>query len=932
MALMIVALVAATSPGLAPAQAPDASIPIVLSTTAKPSERSAAADLAKCLQQIYPRERFLLADRLPDSGTCILVGNVASDSAMLKHVRKEQLQAPESYVVATANDGGRRIGVIAGADERGTAYGVYALLEKLGCGFYLSYDALPPARQSPFDFDGWDMADRPLVRERFVFNWHNFLSGCSTWNLDDWRLWIGQSRKMGFNGIMVHAYGNNPMAHFRFNGQSKPVGYLSTTIKGRDWSTMHVNDVRRLYGGIVFDGPAFGAQAGLVADDRRVEAAQGLMRDVFADAREQGMNVYFALDVDTVSANPQSLIETLPPDARFAIENAPGASPGKFWLVNPDTPEGYRYYKAQFDALLDAYPQITTLVLWFRTGATPWTALKISEMPPQWQQEYKAELARKSGPRYPDSNGGDAAKEWQSHNMFAISKIVRACERALKESGRENIELAVGSWNFNFLPACDRFMPGGVKLIPLDYGVLRGESQLRDADSRRVIRAVGEHRVVLPVAWAHHDDGAYIGRPFTPYSEFHSRLEDAKAGGFGIIHWTTRPLDLYFKSLSEQVWESRKDRPLRATCDDMAERSFGAAARAPMGEYLERWVTEAPSFARETGDRFIDRQLTDIDKVVAGCRERLRLIDRAATGGLTFGNMDRLTEAQARVAYFHLLEEFIAAFFEAHGACQDSQARLKEGDLAAARAAMAGFSPEGVIDLFAGASSLGGVTRGEQGLVVSMNLRWLTHIARHRQALGLEPVRFNFAPTSHDPLAQSPGAFTFHFDRRGHIWECLGSRETGCEVFALPADTPVTRAPEMPEDYEEICRTGIEIARPMTLPLRPFMTRGNQDSPALPAGNYRVRLLMLDAVSTASGRRVFDVSMEVKGDAESEQHDRVDIFQSTGRPNAILERVFVVSLPKPGMLQLTLTPREGKAILCGGVVEPVSRLTPNAAQ
>ena len=66
---------------------------------------------------------------------------------------------------------------------------------------------------------------------------------------------LRQSQKMGYNAIMVHAYGNNPMVSFTFNGKTKPVGYLSTTVKGRDWSTMHVNDVRRLWGGQVFDGP-----------------------------------------------------------------------------------------------------------------------------------------------------------------------------------------------------------------------------------------------------------------------------------------------------------------------------------------------------------------------------------------------------------------------------------------------------------------------------------------------------------------------------------------------------------------------------------------------------------------------------------------------------------------------------------------------------
>ena len=69
---------------------------------------------------------------------------------------------------------------------------------------------------------------------------------------------------------------------------------------------------------------------------------------------------------------------------------------------------------------------------------------------------------------------------------------------------------------------------------------------------------VGAHRPVIPIMWAHHDDGHYMGRPYTPLPEFASKLADAKAAGFGIIHWTTRPLDLYFASLAKQVWRRRR--------------------------------------------------------------------------------------------------------------------------------------------------------------------------------------------------------------------------------------------------------------------------------------------------------------------------------------------------------------------------------------
>ena len=237
-------------------------------------------------------------------------------------------------------------------------------------------------------------------------------------------------------------------------------------------------------------------------------------------------------------------------------------------------------------------------------------------------------------------------------------------------------------------------------------------------------------RPLIPVVWAHHDDGHYIGRPYTPLPEFAAKLADANAAGFGIIHWTTRPLDLYFTSLARQVWQRTKDEPLPDTCNHMAARVLGDPR---LGKYLHRWITEAPRFARETSDYFIDRPLTDIPGVVANCRDRLALL-RAADND--------------RVKYYKGLERFIAAFYETHDLFQRSQAALKNNDLALARQLMAQCRPESVIEQFAKFSSLGGIMRGEQGLVVSMNLRGsrtLSVTGSARAGTGADQVRSHAA-------------------------------------------------------------------------------------------------------------------------------------------------------------------------------------------
>jgi len=246
---------------------------------------------------------------------------------------------------------------------------------------------------------------------------------------------------MRFNTIMVHAFGNSPIAPFRYNGLNKPLGHLNTTRSGRDSGAQHVNDVRRMIGGEAFDDPVFGASVAKVPESQRAEAATALMKKVFAYAHSRSLGVTFALDVDTEAASPQELIATLPASARFRT--------GKFELANPDTPEGYAYFKAQIEQLLATYPEIDRLTVWFGSGATCWEAIQLDELPAAWRPEYDAVVVK-----YPALRNGQ-----RSPGMFAIGKLVRAAQRALQDLKRTDVELATGNWRLSVIASWDPSCP-----------------------------------------------------------------------------------------------------------------------------------------------------------------------------------------------------------------------------------------------------------------------------------------------------------------------------------------------------------------------------------------------------------------------------------------------------------------------------------------
>ena len=293
---------------------------------------------------------------------------------------------------------------------------------------------------------------------------------------------------------------------------------------------------------------------------------------------------------------------------------------------------------------------------------------------------------------------------------------------------------------------------------------------------------MSSRRRIIPVLYAQDDDGHYAGRPYTPGASLARTLRHSGCAGIGIIHWTTRPLDIYFKSFSGQVWSDTQDQPLSDTCYQMAERTFGKIAREEGERYLLRWITDAPMFGSETTDVFVDPPVGDAQGAIIGCQQRLQMLNKLSRLALS-------AKAAAQVAYYRDWENFVLGFYRSQSACVRALRSSKAGDIAQARQQLAQSKPEAVLELYARMATRLRITSGEKALLVSMNLRWLPYIVSQRQALGVEVIRWKFEPTEDEPLAQGPGKYTFFFDNDHHLWRGWGEKETGQPCFAR-SDTP----------------------------------------------------------------------------------------------------------------------------------------------
>jgi hypothetical protein len=137
----------------------------------------AATELEKYLAEMYTDVRLSVVDSSDEANVRFLLSEQAKELGFeLDPTQKESFKIIQK-------DGNL---VIVSPDERGLLNAAYALLEKLGCGFYISGDVVPEQEKWP-GFDDWEMEDAPLTGDRFLLDWHNFLSGCTGWNLGNWQ-------------------------------------------------------------------------------------------------------------------------------------------------------------------------------------------------------------------------------------------------------------------------------------------------------------------------------------------------------------------------------------------------------------------------------------------------------------------------------------------------------------------------------------------------------------------------------------------------------------------------------------------------------------------------------------------------------------------------------------------------------------------------
>lgn len=754
---------------------------LTVSTTkeADSVERIAAAYLVSSLQKLYPGLRASLADGGGDFNV---------------KLKLDKSLSPEEFCIKSSGNSA----LVSGGDSRGIASGIYRMLAKLGVSYNLDGDVILPKRES-FSFALWNCRARPIFEERAVLNWHNFLTGCSAWELPKWKTYIEQVNKMGYNMLTVHSYGQYPTLVFSYKGVKKDYEFIPATNRRGGWAVQSINDVRKMHGGEVFDQSReyFGISDSQLPLQEQVAAAEKMLLDIFDIAKARGMYICFAFDADTPFSIQQKQV-----NANNTVNLQGFLKDNKTINVYPDPSSynGYMFFKSMMRHILTKYPQVTHLMACSRrqgNGPSLWTMLgdiELSRLPKSWQDEFKRALPKIKALKK------CYMKPERAYSYLIFAKALDAMRRATVELGRADIKWSYSCWQLDSMPIADIFMPKDVTFSHMDWCT----KELAYGDDE-YLKAVSKNRKVVPYFWPHHDDYALIVRPFTPNPELLDRLIKNGGDGFGVLHWLTHPNDIWFKYYADAIWNGGKGEKLEDAVRDFVLKNFGEGQCDEICDYLADFLRSAPQFGRETGDWFLggvggDERLDSHSKISATSKlmeDSARRIKK-----LEAIDLSKLTPAQKNeIFYFKHIENFVQKFAKDQSHYRAMEKFFAEKKREEAVAEIAKSTPIDTVKEYAKAVGFN-KNEGELGVLVSLNTRWLPYHLSKKQECGLEPAKYNFTHTYHG-YAQFPGSRSMFMTSDNSMYIACGEAEL---------NYPISDAPKKARSAEGVCKAAEEIA------------------------------------------------------------------------------------------------------------------------
>lgn len=406
---------------------------------------------------------------------------------------------------------------------------------------------------------------------RGVLPWHNFLSGPSAWNEEDYRKYLDDCKSKRINFIGFHNYtgggeryatyvepmikisykGILPQAYFD-NSLSARWGYLPMKLSDFAFNSNKAYQLESKY-------DAFGSEASIASKSTKehYDNSQGLMKKVLLMAHERGIQMAMGFEFGVI------------PPEYFSLNIAGDCF---YWagqstmIPNPKNQIAIDLHYAAIDNILETYPDIDWIWLWLNEH---------SFMSVDLEKALKNKPFKEAFDKNSDIFTGAKTDEERFVGVWALEYIRLTYDYLKKKGSKAGIIL--GGWGGgNQLPA---LLTGLDKALPKDIVFSCLNPNLGKEAQPLFLSEIGKNRKVWAVPWLEGDHQLWHFQPRVDMISKQVKLAaDQHLDGVIAIHWRTEETRFNMNAFSYLASNPASDKTTEQLYAEYIEKEFGKQA------------------------------------------------------------------------------------------------------------------------------------------------------------------------------------------------------------------------------------------------------------------------------------------------------------------------------------------------------------------
>lgn len=413
---------------------------------------------------------------------------------------------------------------------------------------------------------------------RGILPWHNFLSGPTAWNIEDYETHLDWWQELGINLVVFHNYTGGgeryvnyvepmiriqyknvlPHAEFDHSGTAR-WGYLPMKVEDFAFGTPQLFDLPE-------GADYFGSDAALLpgTNEERYDQAQSLMQQVLQMTRDRDMQMAMGFEFGVA------------PPEYASIRTGQMYWTGSGSLVyNPFDPDAIGILYATIDDILETYEGIDQIWLWLNEhtmfGVQVDAALDNEPMAAYYQENTH------------HYEGPEITESMQFLGVWAQAYILRAYDYIKKKSPDTRVVISGWGSQVQLTP-----LLGGLhEALPDDiiFSVLNpGQGEYPHPE---VFVEITNGREVWAIPWLEGDRSLWHLQPRVEKLRYHvkSAYEDGLDGVIG-IHWRTEEIRENFTAFSHYALDPADTLSTASFYHTYFENLYGSTAAAELAPVM----------------------------------------------------------------------------------------------------------------------------------------------------------------------------------------------------------------------------------------------------------------------------------------------------------------------------------------------------------